>query len=167
MCQALVEAWGLSVNRNDRVPAFKEIPYHPLWRKKRDEFICLVWFLSDVGWAGNRHSRRQRRAYTSLRPWMTWSVVLTCPRSRSNHSPVRRGTGPDWGTFSLPRTKGSHFGQETDESRLPVLDVPQHLTTYPVVYPGEASLSWQISHRSGFCFALFFSSKCCWARPAF
>ena len=115
MCQALVEAWGLSVNRNDRVPAFKEIPYHPLWRKKRDEFICLVWFLSDVGWAGNRHSRRQRRAYTSLRPWMTWSVVLTCPRSRSNHSPVRRGTGPDWGTFSLPRTKGSHFGQETDE----------------------------------------------------
>lgn len=39
-------------------------------------------------------------------------------------------------------------------SRLPVLDVPQRLTTYPIVYPGEASLSWQISHRSGFCFAL-------------
>ena len=61
MCQALVEAWGLSMNRNDRVAAFKGIPYHPLWRKKRDDFICLVWFLSDVGWAGNRHSGRQRR----------------------------------------------------------------------------------------------------------
>ena len=166
MCQALVEAWGLSVNRNDRVPAFKETPYHPLWRKKRDNFICLVWFLSDVGWAGNRHSRRQRRAYTSLRPWMTWSVVLTCPRSRCNHSPVRRGTGPDWG-LSLSQEQREAILHRRLMSRLPVLDVPQHLTTYPVVYPGEASLSWQISHRAGFCFALFCSSKYCWARPAF
>ena len=39
-------------------------------------------------------------------------------------------------------------------SRLPVLDVPQRLTTYPIVYPGEAYLSWPISRRSGFCFAL-------------
>lgn len=42
-------------------------------------------------------------------------------------------------------------------SRLRVLDVPQRLTTYPIVYPvmpGEASLSWQITCRSGFCFAL-------------
>ena len=110
-------SWGMGIEREQewQGPCIQGDTIPSSLEEKRDEFICLVWFLSDVGWAGNRHSRRQRRAYTSLRPWMTWSVVLTCPRSRSNHSPVRRGTGPDWGPFSLPRTKGSHFGQETDE----------------------------------------------------
>lgn len=100
MCQALVEAWELRVNRNDRVPAFKEIPYHPLWRKKRDDFICLVWFLSDVGWAGNRHSGRQKNMYMlkTLDDMEHGTHVSQRGRwSQCEHSPVRKGTGPDWG----------------------------------------------------------------------
>lgn len=52
-------------------------------------------------------------------------------------------------------------------NRLPFLDVPRRLNTYPIVYPSEASLSWQISQRSGFCFALFYSSKYCRAGSSF
>lgn len=40
-------------------------------------------------------------------------------------------------------------------NRLPFLDAPQSPDTQPIVYPTEASVSWQISLRSGFHFALF------------
>lgn len=49
--------------------------------------------------------------------------------------------------ISLLRAKVGHFRQGM-MNRLPLLDVPPCLHTYPIVYPSEAALSWQISRRS-------------------